>query len=106
MTIEEGKGETGLDEYEVRYWHSWHRHITLSMIAHAWLASLRQAGGGKPAGPGTGRAEHPQIRRLLEVALPLPPRSPELRLAWSRWPRGVPWPETGIHRIRSPYMRL
>jgi SRSO17 transposase len=55
-TIEEGKGETGLDEYEVRYWHSWHRHITLSMMAHAWLASIRQAAGEKP-GSGTGRAE-------------------------------------------------
>ena len=39
--IEEAKGETGLDEYEVRYWHSWYRHITLSMMAHAWLASIR-----------------------------------------------------------------
>jgi SRSO17 transposase len=39
--IEEAKGETGLDEYEVRHWHSWHRHITLSMMAHAWLASIR-----------------------------------------------------------------
>jgi hypothetical protein len=58
-TIEEGKGETGLDEYEVRYWHSWHRHITLSMMAHAWLASIRQGAGGKP-GPGTGRVERPR----------------------------------------------
>ena len=40
--IEEAKGETGLDEYEVRYWHSWYRHITLSMMAHAWLASIRR----------------------------------------------------------------
>jgi hypothetical protein len=54
--------------------------------------------------------------RLLEIALLVPPRSPELRLAWSRWRRarrkqarrshyrrrGVPWPETGIHRICSP----
>ncbi len=39
--IEEAKGETGLDEYEVRHWPSWHRHITLSMMAHAWLASVR-----------------------------------------------------------------
>lgn len=39
--IEEAKGETGLDEYEVRFWHSWYRHITLSMMAHAWLASVR-----------------------------------------------------------------
>ena len=58
-TIEEGKGETGLDEYEVRYWHSWHRHITLSMMAHAWLASIRQ-GAGEKSGPRTGRAERPR----------------------------------------------
>jgi len=56
-TIEEGKGETGLDEYEVRHWHSWHRHITLSMMAHAWLASIRQAEGEKSPRPGTGRGE-------------------------------------------------
>src|SRR6266480_3457985 len=40
--IEEAKGETGLDEYEVRAWHSWYRHITLSMMAHAWLASIKR----------------------------------------------------------------
>ena len=56
-TIEEGKGETGLDEYEVRYWHSWHRHITLSMMAHAWLASIRQAEGEKNPRPSAGRGE-------------------------------------------------
>ena len=39
--IEEAKGETGLDEYEVRFWHSWYRHITLSMMAHAWLVSIK-----------------------------------------------------------------
>jgi SRSO17 transposase len=40
--FEEAKGETGLDEYEVRYWQSWHRHITLSMMAHAFLSYLRK----------------------------------------------------------------
>jgi SRSO17 transposase len=39
--LETAKGETGLDEYEVRYWHSWHRHITLAMMAQAWLAAVR-----------------------------------------------------------------
>jgi SRSO17 transposase len=48
--IEEAKGETGLDEYEVRYWHSWHRHITLSMMAHAWLASVRYTATEKKGG--------------------------------------------------------
>ncbi len=60
QVIEEGKGETGLDEYEVRYWHSWHRHITLSMMAHAWLVSIRcKAAGKKGGGPGVGRTDRP-----------------------------------------------
>jgi hypothetical protein len=29
----------------------------------------------------------PEVRRLLEVALPLPVRSREARLAWSAWRR-------------------
>jgi SRSO17 transposase len=49
--IEEAKGETGLDEYEVRYWQSWHRHITLSMMAHTWLASVRYKATEKKGGP-------------------------------------------------------
>jgi SRSO17 transposase len=48
--IEEAKSETGLDEYEVRYWHSWHRHMTLSMMAHAWLASVRSQAAEKKGG--------------------------------------------------------
>ncbi len=48
--FEEAKGETGLDHYEVRSWHSWHRHITLSMLAHAWLTSIRRREGGSEAG--------------------------------------------------------
>jgi SRSO17 transposase len=49
--LEEAKGETGLDEYEVRYWHSWHRHITLSMMAHTWLAAVRYQATEKKGGP-------------------------------------------------------
>ncbi len=40
--FEEAKGETGLDEYEVRSWTGWHRHITLSMLAHAYLSIVRR----------------------------------------------------------------
>ena len=31
----------GLDQYEVRRWEGWYRHITLSMLAHAYLAVIR-----------------------------------------------------------------
>ena len=35
------KGECGLDEYEVRSWVGWHRHVTLSLLAHAYLTVVR-----------------------------------------------------------------
>jgi SRSO17 transposase len=34
-----GKNEVGLDDYQVRTWNAWHRHITLAMLAHTFLAS-------------------------------------------------------------------
>lgn len=37
----EAKGEVGLDEYEVRKWEGWHRHVTLALLAHAYLAVMR-----------------------------------------------------------------
>jgi hypothetical protein len=52
--IEEAKGETGLDEYEVRHWHSWHRHITLAILAHAWLAAMRVQAGETTTASGLG----------------------------------------------------
>jgi SRSO17 transposase len=39
----EAKNETGLDHYQVRTWTAWYRHITLSMLAHAFLAALARA---------------------------------------------------------------
>lgn len=32
-----GKNEVGLDNYQVRTWGAWHRHITLAMLAHTFL---------------------------------------------------------------------
>jgi SRSO17 transposase len=51
-TIEEGfqrAKEVGLDQYEVRRWEGWHRHITLCLLAQAFLAVTRAASpsGGK-----------------------------------------------------------
>ncbi len=39
--FEEAKGNVGLDHYEVRNWAGWYRHITLAMLAHAFLAVTR-----------------------------------------------------------------
>jgi SRSO17 transposase len=35
------KGEVGLDHYEVRRWPGWYRHITLALLAHAFLTGTR-----------------------------------------------------------------
>ncbi|WUN20918.1 IS701 family transposase [Streptomyces phaeochromogenes] len=37
------KNECGLDEYEVRRYVGWYRHITLAMLAHAFLAAMAAA---------------------------------------------------------------
>lgn len=69
-TIESGfelaKGEVGLDQYEVRSWTGWHRHITLAMLALAFLTVMRKAaiggrGPGRPGGrsPAADRAGNP-----------------------------------------------
>jgi SRSO17 transposase len=36
--FQSAKNETGLDHYQVRRYDAWHRHITLAMLAHAYLA--------------------------------------------------------------------
>ena len=39
--FEEAKGQVGLDQYQVRRWDGWYRHITLAMLALAYLAVIR-----------------------------------------------------------------
>jgi hypothetical protein len=33
--------EVRLDHYQVRRWTAWYRHITLALLAHAFLAVIR-----------------------------------------------------------------
>jgi SRSO17 transposase len=40
-SFEAAKGEVGLDQYEVRSWTAWYRHITLAMWALALLTVMR-----------------------------------------------------------------
>ncbi|WP_431902618.1 IS701 family transposase [Nonomuraea sp. bgisy101] len=37
--FQSAKNETGFDQYQVRRYDAWHRHITLAMLAHAYLAA-------------------------------------------------------------------
>src|SRR5690348_10276013 len=39
--FQQAKGEAGLDQYQVRTWRAWYAHITLSMLALAWLSGSK-----------------------------------------------------------------
>src|SRR5919112_2761712 len=62
--FEAAKGEVGLDDYEVRSWTGWHRHVTPALLAHAYLAVLRKAalGGRGRARPRRRAAAHDRAR--------------------------------------------
>jgi SRSO17 transposase len=46
--FEAAKQEVGLGDYEVRSWTGWYRHVTLSLLAHAILAVVRELADAPP----------------------------------------------------------
>ena len=40
-SFKRGKGEVGMDEYQVRTWPGWHHHMALSLLA-VWFLIVRQ----------------------------------------------------------------
>ena len=48
-TFQTAKGQVGLDQYQVRRYDSWYRHITLAMLAHAFL-TVTTANAGRKRG--------------------------------------------------------
>ena len=104
-SFETAKGEVGLDQYEVRNWHGWYRHITLSMLAHAYLtvvrakaaeresqkkmllaqATKRRKQKGARLGGRVDSATVPDVRRLLCGWCGRMP--PPKYCRWSRWRR-------------------
>jgi SRSO17 transposase len=89
------KGQVGLDHYQVRHWTAWHRHITLAMLALAFLTALaadatptRSAEPGRPARSTTLiNLTVPEIRHLLGALLSSPRISVSRLLHWSAWRR-------------------
>ncbi len=64
-TLEEGKGEVGMDHYETRTWLGWHHHMAHTFLAHLFLMRLRllfKKNARADHGPGTpvGRVCHPR----------------------------------------------
>jgi len=58
-TFQTGKGEVGLDHYQVRRYDGWYRHMTLAMFAHAFLTATRAASAGKGGHQNPARTSSP-----------------------------------------------
>ena len=65
--FEVGKGEVGLADYEVRSWHGWYRHVTLALLAQAFLTVVRVQS--------QGELGKKRLRGLLSPASSIPTRS-------------------------------
>ncbi|MEU0157068.1 IS701 family transposase [Micromonospora fulviviridis] len=80
-----GKGQVGLDHYQVRGWTGWHRFITLAMLALAVLTIL--AAQQADTGPEIIALTVAEIRRLLNAFVLATPLPPAHTLHWSIWRR-------------------
>ncbi|WP_439330239.1 hypothetical protein [Glycomyces arizonensis] len=84
-TFQSAKELAALDEHQVRTWTSWHRWITLAMLAYAFLAITRTHETG-PDEPEMIPLTCNEIRHILVSAI-----APDLgwrhRLRWSIWRR-------------------
>ena len=90
----EGSKDIGLDQYEVRHWTGWYRHMTLVMLAHAFLTVMctqDQTSVPNASSPLPALVEAPltvpEVRHLLAHLIWPLACSAKLVLAWSSWRR-------------------
>ena len=108
-TIEENfqasKGLAGLDEHQVRTWTSWHRWVTLAMLAAAFLtvaaaAERRRSPRPGPADPADPQRDRQPLRRPDHQA-PRQPRPPAALVQLAP-PPPAPGPEMPLPAASSP----
>ncbi len=87
-SFQTGKELAGLDEHQVRRWTSWHRWVTLAMLAHAFLvvATAAQRRADTTATTLIALTVN-EFRRLFEALLLRPLHALADVLAWSNWRR-------------------
>lgn len=91
-TFQTGKGLAGLDEHQVRTWTSWHRWVTLAMLAHAFLvvttaAQRHTEASASTIGESLITLTVNEFRRLFVALLLRPLHAVANILAWSTWRR-------------------
>ncbi|MEH0586836.1 IS701 family transposase [Streptomyces sp. B21-106] len=93
-TFQAEKGLAGLDEHQVRRYRSWTRWVTLSMLAHAFLAVVRADEHARsPTPDGLVPLSCNEIQRLFITLTAQPRHDMAYRLGWSHWRR--------LHQQRS-----
>ncbi|MEV7537015.1 IS701 family transposase [Streptomyces hydrogenans] len=86
-TFQASKGLTGLDKHQVRRWTSWHRWVTLAMLAHAFLAvTAATERRDRPAPDGLIPLTGNEIQHLFATLIG-PVHGLAHRLRWSHWRR-------------------
>lgn len=87
-TFQFGKGLAGLDEHRVRRWASWHRWVTLAMLAHAFLTVVRADEHARHLGPdGLIPLTCNEIQRLFNALVVPFVHGAVHWLGWSHWRR-------------------
>jgi len=96
-----GKGLAGLDEHQVRTWTSWHRWVTLAMLALAFLTVAALAEHAQPPPPGMIPLTRNEIAHLAVALLPPPARGQGHRTHWSNWRRRHQYRSRACHYRRQ-----
>ncbi|MFC9117910.1 IS701 family transposase [Streptomyces sp. NPDC057092] len=93
-TFQSSKTLAGLDEHQVRRWDSWHRWVTLALLAHAFLAVTAALERRDQALADDGTSPNGlipltcnEIQRLFTALIARPTRDLAHRLCWSTWRR-------------------
>lgn len=87
--FETAKQEVGLDEYEVRSWHGWYRHMTLCMIGLLLLNIFKSLGvpGSREKKEHLINLSESECRKLLNKILWPIPQTTDFYWHWSNWRR-------------------
>lgn len=86
-SFQTAKGQVGLDQHQVRRWHSWHRFTTLALAALAILAICAAATPQPREQTDVIRLTVNEIRRLINALIITPIHGIAHRLRWSQWRR-------------------
>lgn len=87
-TFQSSKGLAGLDEHQVRRWTSWHRWVTLAMLAHAFLAVVTALGRDQHRTTSSlSPLTRNEVQHLFTTPVSHAVHDTAHRLCWSQWRR-------------------